>query len=129
VRRLRPVWLLAAVLGAMLLVFAIMNRAVVVALFRGDEIRPDDEWLPWKPSPTPLQRAVALRDTAFAACAAAEWKTCRDKLDEARRLDPAGDDAPAVVAARKAIDDAWKVPAPLPKPKPEPKPDLEPPKP
>jgi hypothetical protein len=121
-RRLRPVWLLTAVLGAMVSVFAVMNGAVVVALFRGDDIRPDDEWLPWKPSPTPLQRAAAARDTACTACASALWDTCEAKLDEARTLDPMGESAPAVVAARKSIEDAGKVPkAPLkPKPKPEP---------
>jgi hypothetical protein len=106
VRRLRPVWLVAAALGAVLLVFAVGNRAALVAVLKGEEIRPDDEWLPWKPAPTPEERAASARATAFAACDRAQWTTCQAKLDEARAIDPAGETAPRVVAARRALADA-----------------------
>jgi hypothetical protein len=121
----RTMWLAAAALGALLSVFALRNRAAIEAALEGEPIKPDDEWLPWKPTPTPNERAAPIRQQAFAACGAALWSTCEAKLDEARQIDPAGESAPPVVAARTAIADAAKSPiperlpkAPLPRPVP-----------
>jgi hypothetical protein len=46
-------------------------------------------------------RAEALRREARDACDAHVWKTCVDKLDEARALDPEGDGDPEVQALRR----------------------------
>jgi hypothetical protein len=48
------------------------------------------------------RQAAKLRDEAYAACDRAAWAPCEAKLDEAKRLDPAGDTAPEVRAARRA---------------------------
>jgi DNA-directed RNA polymerase specialized sigma24 family protein len=55
-----------------------------------------------EPVPAPLERARALRDAALERCAAGAWNECVEKLDEARRLDPMGDEARAVQDARAA---------------------------
>jgi len=110
--RLPAVWLAAAVVGAVLLVFAFMNGAAIVAVFKGEAIRPDDEWLPWERAPTREERAASLREKAFAACDVAQWDPCQAKLDEARGIDPAGEEAPRVAAARSAIAAATRTPAP-----------------
>lgn len=53
-----------------------------------------------------------LRRAAFEKCAKAEWKDCIEKLDEARRLDPAGDVVPEVQRARQAAESARQAPSP-----------------
>jgi hypothetical protein len=103
----RTVWLIAAVLGAFLvLVFVYRNRGAIEAWFNGEPIRPDDQWLPWKPSPTPQERAAKIREDAFAACRQEMYETCGRKLDEAREVDPGGEADPRVVAARQSIEAA-----------------------
>ncbi len=59
------------------------------------------------PAPDPVQLARQARDAAFAACERGEWKACEANLDLALRLDPAGDDSPAVGAARERIQ-VWR---------------------
>jgi len=54
--------------------------------------------------PSPLLRARALRAEALRACDRAAWRACLDGLDEARGLDPEGDRAPEVGAARAAAE-------------------------
>jgi len=51
-------------------------------------------------APSPLERAAELRRTAIPTCGS-DAVGCLQKLDEAKRLDPAGDTAPAVEEARK----------------------------
>ncbi len=46
------------------------------------------------------QHAEALRREARDACESRSWKTCLDKLDEARALDPSGDETPGVQSLR-----------------------------
>jgi hypothetical protein len=46
-----------------------------------------------------------MRSDAFTACSAGLWQLCATGLDSAARLDPSGDTAPRVVAARQAIAD------------------------
>jgi hypothetical protein len=56
-------------------------------------------------SPVPLaperQTASELRQRAFEACSREQWKECLAGLDEAKKLDPAGDEGAAVQAARR----------------------------
>nr|AYM54514.1 hypothetical protein [Racemicystis crocea] len=49
---------------------------------------------------SPLERARAMRQDALDKCERREWKPCLDGLDEARALDPEGDRAPEIGAAR-----------------------------
>jgi hypothetical protein len=42
------------------------------------------------------QRAAQLRDEAFKACEKAQWGACLERLDAAKRLDPAGEANPRV---------------------------------
>ena len=56
--------------------------------------------------PSPLDRARALRAEAIDACDRGEWRLCLDGLDRARGLDPEGDRAPAVGAARAKAEEA-----------------------
>jgi len=44
--------------------------------------------------------AQTLRSEALRACNAGEWDRCLGRLEEARKLDPAGDEGPEVHAAR-----------------------------
>jgi DNA-directed RNA polymerase specialized sigma24 family protein len=47
-------------------------------------------------------RAEPMRRLALERCAKSEWSSCLEGLDEARRLDPAGDARPDVQNARQA---------------------------
>ena len=58
------------------------------------------------PQPTPHEAADSLRDEALDSCLRAAWVACKDKLDEAARLDPAGESEPRVQKARADIDGA-----------------------
>jgi hypothetical protein len=79
--------------------------------------RPDVPSVP-SPSETPTSvpsEATTLRMGATAACNNRSWKECRDLLDHAARLDPAGDEAPGVQALRQYASE--HLPAPIgPKP-------------
>ncbi len=50
-----------------------------------------------------LKKAADLRERAFGACDQGYWAACEDALNAARTLDPAGEAAPRVVAARRSI--------------------------
>ena len=56
--------------------------------------------------PRPEPTAAALRDEALQACDAEEWDDCLEKLDEAKALDPEGDQAPEFEAARVRANEA-----------------------
>jgi DNA-directed RNA polymerase specialized sigma24 family protein len=47
------------------------------------------------------ERARELREQAMKACEHADWTSCLSRLDEAQSLDPAGEEAPEVAAARR----------------------------
>jgi hypothetical protein len=55
-------------------------------------------------------RAARLRNDARDACAQGQWKKCTDELDDARKLDPAGETRPEVQELRKEIRDAQPSP-------------------
>jgi len=52
---------------------------------------------------SPQEESADLRDMARGPCRESRWKECLELLDEAARLDPAGDRAPEVQAARDHI--------------------------
>jgi len=92
------------VLPAAAAAVAIVTAATVagVAYFQRDRrILPDPGTQPLRTSDERM--ADGLRRDAEQACAAADWDGCGRKLDEARALDPAGESAAGVAAAREAI--------------------------
>jgi DNA-directed RNA polymerase specialized sigma24 family protein len=58
------------------------------------------------PEPTLEERAAEMRHDALDKCAAGRWQDCLDGLDDAQRLDPAGDTTPEVRAQRRAAQRA-----------------------
>lgn len=80
---------------AMLAALGVIVSAVVIFILR-------------KEGPEPIThevidpRAEPMRRLALEKCANDEWKPCLEGLDEARRLDPAGDARPDVQSAREA---------------------------
>jgi DNA-directed RNA polymerase specialized sigma24 family protein len=65
----------------------------------------------------PEERARHIREDALTECDELAWVRCVAGLDRAREMDPSGDAAPRVVAARAAADAALN-PAPSPAPRP-----------
>jgi hypothetical protein len=53
-----------------------------------------------------LETAAGLRKRALDACSREQWTECLAGLDQAKGLDPAGDDAAAVQAARRRAGQA-----------------------
>lgn len=56
------------------------------------------------PVPSPFEQARELRRAALPRCEANDREACLRGLDEAKRLDPAGDAAPEVQAARQRVE-------------------------
>lgn len=107
--------------------WAVLAAALVgSALFLWYRLRDEGEQA--KPAPAPsitapsaeiaLERAKGLRNEGLSLCGKAAWDDCLRKLDEAAKLDPVGDKAPAVQEARAAAASA-KAPPPLPKESPK----------
>jgi hypothetical protein len=105
-RRPSVAWLAAAAtLGAVAggaLVAALQQRALV------DTHPPPapSNSVPVVPSAADLVAAADLRRQAAAACDAHRWDACLKKLDEARAIDPAGDDTPTVKSLRERATNA-----------------------
>jgi hypothetical protein len=99
-RRRTFVTLLAAAILLGVFVVAAKGPAIV-ALLRGDQ---EHEKISPEPPATPQEVAAKLRHDAIGQCEQGAWGSCKDKLDEARRLDPAGESDPAVQRLRTAID-------------------------
>jgi hypothetical protein len=57
------------------------------------------------PDDPPAVRAEALRRNARDACGAGSWQVCLDRLNRARALDPAGDQAPEIQSLRRSAGD------------------------
>lgn len=91
---------------ALLAALGVIVTAIVIFVLRKDEPEPITHD-PHVVDP----RAEGVRKVALERCAASEWKACVEGLDEAKRLDPAGDTAPEV---RRAREDAAKALAPAP---------------
>jgi DNA-directed RNA polymerase specialized sigma24 family protein len=54
---------------------------------------------------TPRERAAELRHEAIAACETGDWEACLARLDRAAKLDPAGEEAPEVLQARRMAEE------------------------
>jgi len=95
-------------------VFALV-AAGVVAWWRARLLRP--EMVPERVVHVPetFEKAQVLRERALTQCAAHAFDECLKGLDEARALDPVGDQAEAVHTARAAARDALspKPPEPI----------------
>ncbi len=90
--------------------------AIVALRRRGDDIAKDQP-AP-KPSvrePSPHEVAEEKRRDAFEKCDGGEYRPCLELLDDAKKIDPAGDSSEAVQRARKAANDAL-APVPVPPP-------------
>jgi len=58
------------------------------------------------PTPAEQQLAATLREQAFASCARKYFPECQEKLDQAKALDPSGEELVAIRRWREAIRDA-----------------------
>jgi hypothetical protein len=116
----RAAWIAAAALAAAIpLALYVANRAGHGEGGTGPVAQTDA-----RPDPSgALARAASLRDEAARACHLRSWKVCRETLDEARRLDPAGESQDRVVLMREAIARSGLPPEEGPAP-PGPRPDL-----
>lgn len=97
------VWLAAAaVAAAAASVFAVLKGPDLVAWLRGPTL-PIAQIDAAPEPPAALVRAEALRDEAERACSQSLWGACRQRLDDAMTLDPAGERQPRVVRMRGDI--------------------------
>jgi hypothetical protein len=55
-------------------------------------------------SESPAKRAAELRREALAACDAQRYRECQERLDDARALDPDGEQSPEVKARRHMLE-------------------------
>jgi hypothetical protein len=101
-----PLLLVAAAFALFLIVLAATKREAIATFLRHEHhepIGPDNDFWPPTPPPTPREQAEALRDLAVNACEGEFWALCRSELDDAKKLDPAGESAERVQTARSAI--------------------------
>ena len=91
---------------------AALGVVVLVAwwiLSRGERPEANPQPAPSAPilpePPSSVERARALRADALEKCKREEWAGCLEGLDQARGLDPVGDQAPAIGAARTQASD------------------------
>ncbi len=70
--------------------------------------RPRIEREPESPprEPSPMELATKIRQDAYASCRSFFWAQCQWQLDEAQKLDPAGETDPRVQAARDVVRNA-----------------------
>jgi DNA-directed RNA polymerase specialized sigma24 family protein len=111
---MRYLWIVARVAGVLVAAAVLVYVLLYVLFFH--HTPPKDDALP-DPATRPLPSATAsteaplvaaqtlrdakdLRDSAFGECRAGRWTECVRRLDAAKKLDPAGDEAPEVRAAR-----------------------------
>jgi len=109
-------WLALAAVLVLVIGLVAAKRSEIAAWWHGDgAIRPDKGY-----TVPPERRAMWLRRDAEWECLHERWSACEAKLDEAKKLDPAGDTAPGVQALRKQVSDALEPPALPPNPTPTP---------
>jgi hypothetical protein len=98
-------WLAAATFALVAVTLAGMNVDAIVAMFKGGGTRDiglDDAAL-WAVA---HGRAEKLRDDAEGACQRKLWGACEASLDEAQKIDAAGEEQERVQRLRKRIDEA-----------------------
>ena len=96
-------WLAAAALGAVVLAVVAKHRGPVAT---PEAIGPDtvDAAPQMSAAPSPQEIAAGLRDEAYQACRDWRWALCERKLDDAKKVDPAGEtDNERVADARRAV--------------------------
>lgn len=103
----------AALCALAILLWKLLRKPDEVPEARPEQPVPSPSAVP--PEPSVLERARAMRDEAFRKCDQADYRGCLEGLDEALRLDPAGDTEPRVVEARDRANKALQTP-PLPTP-------------
>ena len=97
-------WLAAAAV-VLLVGFAVGKRRKIAAVVQGRPWPPSAQVEPWGPQQTQDQvDARKIRIDAFNDCARGAWSFCRQKLDEAKQLDPPGEADPKVQEARQRIE-------------------------
>lgn len=109
----RAAWtVLALAAAAVVLGLLFWKRAAILALLPPgqEDIVPDREGPPPGPTRGQLEQARFLRAQAATSCADQRWFDCRDELDRAAKIDPAGDSSPEVQALHTAITDAKRPP-------------------
>jgi hypothetical protein len=104
----RSIWLMAAGFSIAIGGLAVVKRDAILSFFRDDTNHQDDKSRQKEPSRE--TRALAARTEAQAACARDAFDECEARLDEARGLDPAGEDKPEVVSLRQRISKAHAPP-------------------
>jgi hypothetical protein len=106
-----PEWLAAAaVLALVASAVGFVERESIARWLNGDRvITPDEARVPSPSPPSALEAAAHLREEAQDAWDHGQWKRCGEKLDEAAKLDPAGDKDPHVKDLR---DDVARYTAP-----------------
>jgi len=111
-RRWSPVNVAATVaVVAVATAVVVANRGAIFGTATDTTIRADDGYPQGRPKPPPpSDQATPVRQKAFATCAAGSYAMCSALLDEGKRIDPAGESAPEVVAARKTIAAAKATP-------------------
>ena len=101
-RRPSFLWLAAAAVAGLTILGATEHAAIVAWLRPPPEpILPDNI----QAAPTPRELAEKLRDEADEACAKKLYGLCGDKLDDAQKLDPAGETDERVKRIRAVIHD------------------------
>lgn len=93
-------WLVAAAVAAVALTLFVERRELAAWLHPAPPIGPAPDQIK---EPTPAEKAEALRVDADKACAGDLWGLCARKLDEAAKLNPAGDTTPRVASLRAAL--------------------------
>jgi DNA-directed RNA polymerase specialized sigma24 family protein len=113
-RHFRTRWALEV---AALLVVTLIAVGIALVAPKRPTPAPEAEHVPAPPPSSIPVPAEDLRQRALQDCEKGRWQECVEALDEARRLDPAGDALPAVQAARGRARDAL-TPPPLAPPAP-----------
>lgn len=93
--------------GVALVIGGTVRRREIARWFGHEPIGPDTEQTP---DSVLAERAARLRHDALGVCEQGFWYECETKLNEARKLDPAGESQPQVQAARRAIEQAGHPP-------------------
>jgi len=117
-KRRRPTWVLALVAAAALFVVVGGGGAIVALSGPSPSATPSVPPIPTAPpGPSPEQlaqeqraKADELRKVAAVECGKGDWRGCLENLNDARQLDPQGDDARAVrrLTDKAARELAWK---------------------
>jgi DNA-binding CsgD family transcriptional regulator len=107
--QVRMTQLAALSLAVVVAILVWRRREEIASFFRGPTPGPapaPTQTAPPAPEPSiPVARAAELRRQAAEACEQRDYKTCSDRLEEAAKLDPAGDKEPSVRELRHQVED------------------------